>query len=173
MAALFALLIWSLASSGASGPGNLSTNSETGEVRVVQELPADFSLTLFDGTQLSLSDLAGRPVMLDFWASWCGPCRIEAKTLESVWRQYRERGVAFVGISVWDQERSARDFVREFSISYPIGPDPKGSIAVDYGVTGIPEKYFIDRQGRIVKKLIGPMDETRLTAVLDELLAGS
>ncbi len=172
LAAIFALLIWGLAFSGGGNPGGLSVNSETGEVRVVKALPAEFSLTLFDGTQLALSDLLGRAVMLDFWASWCVPCRVEAETLEAVWRQYRDRNVVFVGIAVWDSESSARDFVRRFGTSYPVGTDPRGSIAVDYGVTGIPEKYFINTEGRIVRKLIGPMNEERLSRVLDQLLAG-
>ena len=168
--ALFALLVWGLLRPGAGDPGGLAIFTSTGEVKVVRPEASDFSLTLYDGQPFTFSSLRGQPVLLDFWASWCLPCLVEAETLESVWRQYEDRGVVFVGIGIWDSDDSARAFIQEFDTSYLVGPDPKGEIAVEYGVTGIPEKYFIDANGQVVRKLVGPMDEARLTQALDELL---
>jgi cytochrome c biogenesis protein CcmG/thiol:disulfide interchange protein DsbE len=170
IAALFALLIWAV-TRDASGPGGLSTNNTSGEAAVVQTSPPGFTLPLYDGGTISLSDLRGKVVMLDFWASWCVPCRVEAPEVERTWQRYKDRGVVFIGIDTWDKEQDARDFIAQFQPTYPVGPDPRGSIAIDYGVTGIPEKYFIGRDGRIVRKLIGPMTVDRLSAVLDQLLA--
>jgi len=172
IAAIFGLLIYGVLRDDAN-PGGLSVNSESGEARVVQDAPAPFTLPLYGGGELTLASLAGRIVVVDFWASWCVPCRIEAEVLEKVWRAYKDRGVVFVGINVWDRERDAREFIQRFGVTYPIGPDPKGAIAVEYGVTGIPEKFFIDARGRIARKLVGPMNEERLSRQLDRMLGGT
>ena len=171
LAALFALLAWSQVRSGAAGPGSLSVFDESGEAAVLRDEASDFALELFGGGVISLSQLSGQVVLLDFWGSWCGPCRTEAATLERVWRSYRDRGVAFLGVAVFDTEDGAQAFLEEFDVTYPTGPDVKGLIAVEYGLTGVPEKYFINRDGRIVKKFVGPMDEEVLRGTLDGLLA--
>ncbi|MGH2370769.1 MAG: TlpA disulfide reductase family protein, partial [Chloroflexota bacterium] len=106
-----------------------------------------------------LADRRGRPVLVNFWASWCPPCREEAPRLERLWREYRERGVAVVGIDVWDTERDARRFLREAGVTYPNGPDPGGRIAMDFGVAGVPETVLIDGDGQIARKWIGPFTE--------------
>ncbi|MBI3972971.1 MAG: TlpA family protein disulfide reductase [Chloroflexi bacterium] len=131
----------------------------------------DFTLQLFAGESLRLSDLRCKPVMVNFWASWCPPCRQEAPLLEQMWREYREQGVVFVGVDVWDSDRDARTFLNEFGVTYPNGPDPRGAISIDYGLSGIPETYFIDREGSITRKWIGPFTEAALRAFLDELVA--
>ena len=167
---LFALLVWGMAR-GDSGRG-LAVFDSSGEAAVVQEIPTDFTLEVFNGPSLVLADVIGQQiVMVDFWGSWCVPCRREAATLERVWREYKDKGVLFIGIDVFDTDAKARAFIREFDVSYPTGPDPKGKIAVSYGLTGVPEKFFIDRRGRVVRRLVGPMTEERLAGVLDELLA--
>lgn len=131
----------------------------------------DFTLDLFLGEQLRLADLRGKPVLINFWASWCPPCREEAPLLERTWREYRDKGVVFVGVDIWDSEEDARKFLKEFDITYPNGPDPRGEISIDYGLTGIPETYFIDREGQVVRKWIGPFTEEALQAFLDEIVA--
>jgi cytochrome c biogenesis protein CcmG, thiol:disulfide interchange protein DsbE len=131
----------------------------------------DFTLQLFSGQSLRLADLAGKPVLVNFWASWCPPCRDEAPLLELMWRAYRSRGVTFVAVDIWDSEQDASKFLKELAISYPIGPDPSGEISIDYGLTGIPETYFVDRQGQVRRKWIGPLTEEALRTFLDEILA--
>jgi cytochrome c biogenesis protein CcmG/thiol:disulfide interchange protein DsbE len=138
---------------------------------VARPAPA-FTLALFDGRQLRLADLRGEVVFLNFWASWCVPCREEAPALEAAWRRYKDQDVVFLGVNIQDKEAEARAFLREFGVSYPNGMDPGSRIAIDYGVYGIPETFFIDRQGRITYKQIGALDAGTLTAKLEEARAG-
>ena len=131
-----------------------------------------FTLTLFDGRQLSLEELRGQVVFLNFWASWCPPCRAEARTLEAAWQKYRERDVVFLGVNIQDREEAARGFLQEFGVTYPNGRDSAGKIAIDYGVWGLPETFIIDRDGRITYKHIGALGWTTITTKLDEALQG-
>ena len=134
---------------------------------------APFALTLFDGGRFALAEHAGQVVLVNFWASWCVPCREEATLLEATWRLYRDRGVLFIGVNIQDSDEAARAFLQEFRITYPNGPDPGGRIAIEYGVYGIPETFFIGRDGRIRGKLVGAIGPERLGASLDATLAGS
>jgi cytochrome c biogenesis protein CcmG/thiol:disulfide interchange protein DsbE len=108
--------------------------------------------------------------MIDFWSSWCPPCRAEASSLSKVYGDYKKKGVEFVGVAIWDTPDAARELLNAAGSKYPAGLDEKGVIAIDYGVTGIPEKYFLDRDGQIVRKFVGPMSESALRNLLDELL---
>ncbi len=136
-------------------------------------LPApDFSLSLFDGQVVRLSDFRGKVVFLNFWASWCPPCREEAPLLEQAWRRYRDQDVVFLGVDIQDSDQAARDFLREFGITYMNGRDPSGRIAINYGVYGIPETFFIDREGRITYKHIGALDDQILVAKLADAERG-
>ncbi len=131
-----------------------------------------FTLTLFDGRQLSLEELRGQVVFLNFWASWCPPCRAEARTLEAAWQKYQDRDVVFLGVNIQDTDEAARGFLQEFGITYPNGRDGAGKIAIDYGVWGLPETFIIDRDGRITYKHIGALGRTTITTKLDEALRG-
>jgi len=130
----------------------------------------DFTLQLYSGRSLRLSDLRGKPVVINFWASWCPPCREEAPLLEDMWREYRQKGVVFVGVDVWDSEENARSFLDEYGISYPNGTSRGGLTSVEYGLTGIPETIFVDRTGRVTRKWIGPFTEQALRESLDEIV---
>lgn len=131
-----------------------------------------FSLPLYaaDST-LSLAELRGTPVVLNFWASWCLSCREEARVLEAGWQAHRP-GVAFLGIAVNDQESPAKAFIRQYGKTYLLGPDVDGSVAVDYGLYGVPETFFIGRDGRILARHIGPLSPADLEARIAELQAG-
>jgi len=167
--ALFAILAWGSIRSGGN-PGGLAVNDEFGQIEVGQELAQDFDLQLIPDGQLKLSDLRGQVVMVDFWASWCPPCRQEAPVLTKVYEEYRERGVVFVGVDVWDHLGDAELYLRQEGQTYPNGFDATGVIAIDYGVRGIPEKFFIGPNGAIAKKFVGPLNAGQLRTTLDELL---
>lgn len=138
---------------------------------IAKQAPS-FTLTLFDGSVLRLEDLRGKVVFLNFWASWCPPCRAEARTLEAMWRKYREQGVVFVGVNIQDKEESARAFLDEFGITYPNGLDRGARIAIEYGVWGLPETFFIDRDGRITSKHVGELGGETVATKLDEAMRG-
>jgi len=132
---------------------------------------AAFTLTTFDGSPLSLESLRGKVVMLNFWASWCRPaCYEEAPTLERTWREYKDKGVVVVGVDIQDREETAKQFLAEFGHSFPNGPDPAGRVAIDYGVYGVPETFFIDRKGRVRFKQVGALTDEIARQHLDTLL---
>ncbi len=167
--ALAALLIWGIVKSGGN-PGSLFVNDDLGEVAVTSGEDADFELVSLTGETIRLSDLTGQVVMVDFWSTWCPPCIVEGPALAAAYREFRDLDVEFVGVAIWDQEGPVRDFVRRVGAEYPVVMDNKGAVAVDFGVRGLPEKFFVNREGRIVKKFIGPMSERELAAILNELL---
>ncbi len=138
---------------------------------VGREAP-DFTIDLFDAGRLSLSDTRGKVVVVNFWASWCIPCREESHILEGAWQSYKDKGVAFIGVNIQDRERDARAFLKRFRKSYPNGPDPDGKISIDYGIYGVPETFFIDRQGRVAYKHVGGVTARLLRDKIEELLMG-
>src|SRR5919109_5019640 len=139
---------------------------------LVAKQASSFTLTLFDGKTIRLEDLRGKVVLLNFWASWCVPCRLEAEALEAAWKKYKDRGVVFLGVNIQDQEDKARAFIEEFGITYLNGRDTSGKIAVEYGVWGIPETFFIEAQGRLTYKHAGELRAPIIAAKLDEALRG-
>ncbi len=180
--AFFALMAWASVKSGGN-PGGLGVNDEFGQVNVDTEAARDFTLELLNGellsgplpndTTVNLAQLQGKVVLLDFWASWCGPCRAEAATLAQVYLEYREKDVEFIGVDIWDGRQDALNHIERFGVPYPNGIDSSGTIAIDYGVKGIPEKIFISREGVVAKKFVGPISAQALRSVLDELLGAS
>jgi len=133
---------------------------------------APFTITLLDGTKLSFNDLRGKAVFLNFWASWCPPCRAEAKALEAAWRKVKDQNVVYIGVAIQDTDENARAFLKEFDVTYPNGRDESGKIAVDYGVWGIPESFFIDSEGRITYKHTGGIHAALVETKLAEALKG-
>lgn len=114
----------------------------------------------------------GKVVMVDFWASWCIPCRQEARALEGLWQEYRDRGVVFVGVAYADTDAEARAFLDEFGITYPNGPDLGTRISQTYRIQGVPEKFFVDKHGQIrAPVVIGPVPEAELRRQIENLLA--
>lgn len=137
----------------------------------VESSPApDFTLSLFEGDQLTLSGLRGQVVVVNFWASWCVPCRDEAPLLEQTWRRYRDRGVVFIGIDYLDTDKEALAFLKEFDITYPNGPDLGTQIARDYRIKGVPETFFINKKGQVADLEIGPLTKDRLVNTIELLL---
>ncbi len=160
VAALLGLLVWKVA----KGTGNDVTGSLA--KGGTPTAPA-FSLERLDGKgELELASLRGKAVVLNFWASWCAPCREETPLLEEGWKRWRAKGVVFVGVNVKDFRGDARSFMRRYGVSYPNVYDGKGSPIGRYGVTGYPETYFVDARGRVVYRIAGPVEE------LDDLEEG-
>jgi len=136
----------------ANRPSSLTVAIARGQTPAAPE----FTLPRLDaeGT-LSLSSLRGQVVVVNFWASWCVPCRDEAPALETTWRRYRDRGVVFVGVNVQDLIPQALKFLAQTKPTYPNVRDKDNSVYRAYGLTGVPETFFVDREGRIVKKFPG------------------
>jgi cytochrome c biogenesis protein CcmG, thiol:disulfide interchange protein DsbE len=144
---------------------------DSGQGQVRSGLAPDFTLSLFEGGQLTLSELQGQVVVINFWASWCIPCRDETPLLERAWRQYRDREVVFVGVAYLDTEKESLAFMQEFDVTFPNGPDLGTLIADDYRISGVPETFFIAKDGRVADLEIGPLTEARLISTLERLLA--
>lgn len=170
VSALMGLLIWGIAQSGSSA-GGAGVNSNFGEVVVTEQVAPDLKLLSLDGNIMDLSELHGQLVMVDFWSSWCAPCLLEAQELSDSYRDYKSKGVEFLGVAIWDQERNVQRYVDKFSLDYPNAIDTNGIAPISFGVRGIPEKYFIDKNGQLIRKFIGPMTSEILGDILDELLA--
>ena len=164
---LAALLAWGVAQNGGSASGR-SVNSSFGEATLSVEPDADFLLETLDGGTISLEQLRGKVVVVDFWSSWCRPCRAEGPLLAQTYREWRDRGVEFVGIAIWDERSSVEEFIQLNGIEYVNGLD-NGRILVDWGVSGIPEKFFVNANGEVVRKVIGPNTEATLSTILTEL----
>ncbi len=114
---------------------------------------SSFTLELFDGGTFRLEEQSGKVVILNVWASWCYPaCWNEATRLKAAWQKYRDQGVMVVGLTYQDRDADARAFIQRFGKTFPNGPDKGGEIAIEYGVYGVPETFFIDHAGRIYAK---------------------
>ena len=164
------LLIWAVIQNDGN-PGGLAVNQTLGERTVSAQEGATFELPSIDGDgMVRLSDYLGKVVLVDFWSSWCPPCRQESPALEAAYEDFRDLGVEFVGIAIWDVESETRKFRDAFDLQYPIVSDSNGSVAVEWGVVGIPEKFFVDREGRVVKKYAGPMTRDKLGLELRKVL---
>lgn len=131
----------------------------------------DFTLAGFDGQTINLRDLRGQVVVVNFWASWCPPCREEAAYLERTWRDYQGQGVVFLGVDWVDTEKEALAYIAEFNITYFNGPDLGTRIAQAYRIQGVPETFFIDKNGQVRWVKVGPLYPPELEDKIEELLA--
>lgn len=131
----------------------------------------DFTLNAFSGETITLSQFRGQIVIINFWASWCKPCREEAAYLEATYRKYRDQGVVFIGIDYVDTDREALAYIDEFDITYYNGPDIGTRISDSYQILGIPETFYINRNGELRGMKIGPLSPPELDNKIEELLA--
>ena len=153
--------------SASQGDGN-ATNLDTADL----DPAPDFTTSLYSGGtgQFTLSDQQGHPVVLNFWGSWCPPCRAEFPALQSAFDQYKEQGLVLFGVDVQDTEADAREFIDEQGTTFFTGPDLDGQITIDYGVLNFPTTFFITRDGKIYRKWISLIDDKNLTEIIEELL---
>jgi cytochrome c biogenesis protein CcmG/thiol:disulfide interchange protein DsbE len=157
VAGLLALLIWKVAqgSQNEAAPGKPAPNFTLGRL----DRPGS----------LQLSALRGKVVVLNFWASWCHPCRQEAPALEAASRQFRDRAVV-VGVDVRDESGAARSFLRKYGLSYPAVHDNRDVTWPKYGLTGLPETFFLDRRGRVVQHVISRVSAADIRAGIQDAL---
>ncbi len=166
---LLAGLVWILRS---SVPASATTGGLTPSPRVGFAAP-DFTLELLGGGQVSLSELRGKAVIVNLWASWCPPCRAEMPALQRVYEANRARGLEVLAVNstYQDSEAGAARFVREFGLTFPIPLDRTGVVSQTYLLRALPTTYFIDGEGVIRKVVIGgPMSETTIQTAVEELL---
>ncbi len=140
--------------------------------RLPSPLDRRLKAPLTGSADLSLVELRGTPFVLNFWASWCVPCREEAPILERGWRHLGPRGVLFLGLNMQDLTGDARSFLEEFSVTYPTIRDQGNDVAQSYGVTGVPETYFVSARGRVVGHVIGVVDPSQLASGANAALRG-
>jgi cytochrome c biogenesis protein CcmG/thiol:disulfide interchange protein DsbE len=131
----------------------------------------DFSLTSFEGETLTLSELQGQVIIINFWASWCPPCRDEAPYLEQTWRKYKDQDVIFIGVDYVDTDKEALAYIEEFDITYFNGPDIGTRISQAYNIQGVPETFFIAKNGELRGMHVGPLFPPDLDNKIEGLLA--
>ena len=153
-AAAFIGLLW-------FGLGRSGSQAVSGD-----EAPS-FELPLLDGPgTLTDEDLRGKPVVVNFWASWCIPCREEAPLLEETWRNYRDEGVVFLGVNIKDSEPDAIDFMERYDITYPVVRDLDEVLVRGFGVKGLPETFFIDDEWTFIGTASGPRSDAQQGTVV-------
>ena len=133
----------------------------------------DFTLAVLSDTPvpaIHLATLKGKPIVLNFWASWCDPCKHEAPLLEAIWQRVQSQGVVFLGVDYDDTQGDGLAFLQTYGITYRSVMDKDGAVAINYGVSGVPETFFIDRRGIIVQKVIGELTQQTLQANIQALL---
>ncbi len=165
VAALLGLLAWKLAQGESAVTSELSRGGTPSAPQ--------FTLERLDGKgELALESLRGQTVVLNFWASWCGPCKDEAPVLEEAAKRWQGKGVAFIGVDVQDFRGDARDFLARYGVTYPNVYDGKGSTVGRYGVRKYPETYFVNADGKIVYRIAGAVEDAKeLDAAIRRALA--
>jgi cytochrome c biogenesis protein CcmG, thiol:disulfide interchange protein DsbE len=159
VAGLLALLVWTL-------------THQPRAPKVGAAAPAFTLRRLVGSGSVSLASYRGKPLVLNFWASWCGPCKSEAAVLERDWLRYRGSGVVFLGVDDKDFASDARRFVAAHGLTFPMLQDGSGNVTAGlYGISQVPETYVVSRQGRIVAHLPGPLTDPGFAAKLGTALA--
>ena len=138
---------------------------------VLEGKPAPtFVLTDLEGQPVSLEQFRGKPVVINFWSTWCGPCKMEHGLLQQTARMNTD--VQFLGVIYSDEAAKAKAYLQRAGATYPSLVDPQSTTAIDYGVAGVPETFFIDRSGTIVEKFVGPLDPSNMQRLLQLIRRG-
>ena len=146
--------------------------SRQNETQPTTGIAPDFSLELFDGSDFQLSNQRGKVVLVNFWGSWCGPCRQEAPELQALYEDYKDDGFLIIGVNWLESSRGkALDFVDEFGITYPNGEDFGEIVAKKYHIQGAPENFLIDKEGNVSQFVYGVVQYDKLSGTIESLLA--
>jgi cytochrome c biogenesis protein CcmG/thiol:disulfide interchange protein DsbE len=150
---------------------------DVGAARPVAGDPApNINMAFFDGYEwqgvesADLNDMRGKVVIVNFWASWCVECRIEADLLEQTWQRYKDQDVVMLGIAYTDLDPDSHRYLEEFNVTYPNAPDLQLRASDDYGITGVPETFFIDRDGVVQHVKLGPVSQSEMDSLINRLL---
>jgi peroxiredoxin len=140
--------------------GRLSLDDAFRELDLIrpsrQKMADDFTVTMADGSSFRLSEHRGKTVLLNFWATWCPPCREEMPALERLYRQHKDHGLVLVAVSIDTDTKVVPPYVKASKLTFPIGLDPKADVANKYGVRALPSSFVIDRQGTMAGLALGP-----------------
>lgn len=147
-----------------------SENIESVNSPLIGKPAPEVSLMNFDGRSVDLNSYSGKILVLNFWASWCYPCKVEAPVLESSYLRWSGQNVEFLAVNVMDEINDAKEYYTTFAGSIPHVYDPDNKIHLDYGVEGVPETYFINRDGIISNKFKGPLDEKTISLYINEAI---
>lgn len=128
----------------------------------------ELQLENLEGDWVRLSDLSGQPVMINFWAVWCGFCRIELPEMQEVYGAYRDQGFVILAVDVQEERSEVKPFVDELGLTFPVLLDSKGEVSRSYRIRGLPTSYFVDQNGVIIGRELGPIDEEWIVRYLVE-----
>ncbi len=156
--ALLAYTLWS----GLSGRGDVQTPSQ-----LVGKPAPGFALKSFGGEEVRLSDFRGKTVLVNFWASWCHPCREEAPVLEKTYISLAGRQIEFIGINIMDDRKNAEEYVKSFGGTFVNVYDPENRVHLDYGVGGVPETFFVNAEGTVTGRHRGPLTEKMIMSYIE------
>ena len=150
--------------------GDAKNGASSNSAQETKEAAPDFTLALIKGGDFHLGDHKGKPILINFFASWCLPCRDEAPALEKIAHEYGAKGVVFLGIAVDDTDAKMKDFMTRYGVTFPVGIDKTSAVQKSFGLYGVPTTYFINKQGIINYFHSGIVTEELLQHELDKLL---
>ena len=141
-------------------------------VAMVGIVPPDFTLAVLDGTSIKLSDMKGKAVFLNFWATWCGPCKAEMPSMEAVYRQLKDRGFEILAVNIQEDPETVRAFMQDNKLRFTVAMDSSGSVGIQYGIQAIPTTYIIDKRGLVVSRIVGSIDwnKPKIISAIEMLL---
>lgn len=157
-----------------TGPRPLATGEEIDDslassgLAPGQQAP-EFTLQTLEGDPVSLSELRGQQVLINFWATWCPPCRREMPAMERAYKRHQDAGFVVLAVNVQESEETIRPFVEEMGVTFPIVLDESGVVMRQYKVTALPSSFFVDRRGAIHVRRIGEIDEAFIEGTLEEM----
>lgn len=132
----------------------------------------DFTVKDLHGSPVSLSSLRGKTVLVNFWATWCTPCKEEMPLLQSYYDAHKKDNFALLGVNVSDDVEDAEAFIQEFGYTFPVWSDPAGNVLIDLNMNGLPTSLVVDAEGNVIKRWIGPLTQEDLDDVITPLLEG-